>query len=173
MNGVPVSALIGDRIPEPRRGGLGEHTSGDLFLAFATGNRGLGALEDASAEPVALAALPNAPMSALFAAVVDATEEAILNALLAAETMSGIGGNTAHRLEPELLLEALACGPRRRPRGCAGARPAGHVASAAPTRSAPPRRPSRRTRTEDTRRHRRAVSPVPPFADCRSGGTPP
>jgi D-aminopeptidase len=90
-----------------RAGGLGEHTSGDLFLAFATGNRGLGALDDAAGDPVALAALPNARMDTLFEAVVDATEEAILNALLAAETMTGRDGNTAHALEPELLLDAL------------------------------------------------------------------
>jgi D-aminopeptidase len=46
-------------------------------------------------------------MNLLFEAVVDATEEAILNALLAAETMTGRGGNTAYALEPDLLLEAL------------------------------------------------------------------
>ena len=43
----------------------------------------------------------------LFYAVIDATEEAILNALLAAETMTGRGGATAHRLEPDLLVEVL------------------------------------------------------------------
>ena len=39
--------------------------------------------------------------------VVEATEEAILNALLAAETMTGRDGITAHRLDPERLLRAL------------------------------------------------------------------
>ena len=90
-----------------RVGGLGEDSSGDLFLAFATGNRGLGALEDPEADLVALTALPGARMNPLFEAVVDATEEAILNALLAAETMTGRDGNTAHALEPDLLLGTL------------------------------------------------------------------
>ena len=44
----------------------------------------------------------------LFDAVADATEEAIVNALLAAETMTGRDGITAHALEPEALEEALA-----------------------------------------------------------------
>jgi D-aminopeptidase len=86
-----------------RMGGLGENSSGDLFLAFATGNGGLGS----DAEPVSLRMLPNERMNALFEAAVDATEEAILNALLAAETMTGRAGHTAHALEPELLLDAL------------------------------------------------------------------
>jgi D-aminopeptidase len=45
-------------------------------------------------------------MDPLFYAVIDATEEAILNALLAAETMSGKGA-TAHRLDPNALLEIM------------------------------------------------------------------
>jgi D-aminopeptidase len=138
VDGVPVGALIGDRIPLPgatqrssivgivatdapllphqcerlalraalgvgRAGGLGEDSSGDLFLAFSTGNRGLAE----EADRLALAVLPGAKMNPLFEAVVDATEEAILNALLAAETMTGRGGNTAYALEPDLLVEAL------------------------------------------------------------------
>ena len=92
-----------------RTGGVGEHSSGDLFFAFATGNRGLAASEGPGAPPtVELAMLANAYIDRLFDAVVEATEEAILNALLAAETMTGRDGNTAYALEPELLLEALA-----------------------------------------------------------------
>jgi D-aminopeptidase len=87
-----------------RMGGLGENSSGDLFIAFACGNHGIG---DTS-EPVALRMLPNERIDGLFAAVVDATEEAILNALLAAETMTGRRGTTAHALDARLLLEALA-----------------------------------------------------------------
>ena len=90
-----------------RMGGLGENSSGDLFLAFATGNRGLVTTDG----EVALRMLPNERIDGLFAAVVDATEEAILNALLAAETMTGRNGNTVHALEPELLLETLATRP--------------------------------------------------------------
>jgi D-aminopeptidase len=87
-----------------RMGGLGENSSGDIFIAFATGNRGLGD-NDAT---VSLAMLPNDQLDVFFEAVVDATEEAILNALLAAETMTGRAGHTAYALEQELLLETLA-----------------------------------------------------------------
>jgi D-aminopeptidase len=44
----------------------------------------------------------------LFDAVIEATEEAILNALLAAETMTGHDGNTVYALDPEVLIETLA-----------------------------------------------------------------
>jgi D-aminopeptidase len=84
-----------------RTGGVGEDSSGDLLLAFATGNRDL----DGAETTVTL--LPNRRMNPLFDAAIDATEEAILNALLAAETMAGIDGHTAHALEPEALLDSL------------------------------------------------------------------
>jgi D-aminopeptidase len=87
-----------------RMGGLGENSSGDIFFAFACGNRGLRGTES----PFPVSMLPNEQIDPLFAAVVDATEEAILNALLAAETMTGRAGHTAHALEPALLLDALA-----------------------------------------------------------------
>jgi D-aminopeptidase len=80
-------------------GGTGGHSSGDLFLAFATGNRGL----DAPSGEVELRMLSDGEISPYYEAVVDATEEAILNALLAAETMTGRDGNTVHALDPELL----------------------------------------------------------------------
>jgi D-aminopeptidase len=93
-----------------RVGGMGEHSSGDLIVAFATGNRGLGAFEDRRAETttVELEALVHPQTNDLFEAVIEATEEAILNALLAAETMVGRDGNTAFGLDAEVLLEALA-----------------------------------------------------------------
>jgi D-aminopeptidase len=92
-----------------RVGGVGEHWSGDLFLAFATGNRGLPPV-DVGVEvervlPVSM--LADAHVSALFEAVVDATEEAIVNALLAAETMRG-NGNVAYALPVDRLRELLA-----------------------------------------------------------------
>jgi D-aminopeptidase len=88
-----------------RMGGVGEHSSGDLFLAYATGNRGLAALDEPG--EVALRMQSYAHATPLFDAVVEATEEAILNALLAAETMTGRDGNTAHALDPGLLVEVL------------------------------------------------------------------
>jgi D-aminopeptidase len=94
-----------------RVGGVGEHSSGDLFLAYAAGNRGLGALEQPG--EVALRMQTYAHANELFDAVIEATEEAILNALLAAETMTGRDGNTVYALDPEVLVETLA---RLRPR---------------------------------------------------------
>jgi D-aminopeptidase len=86
-----------------RMGGTGAHTSGDLFLAFATGNRGLA--EEAG--EVALRMLSDGEISPYYDAVIDATEEAILNAMLAAETMTGRDGNTVYALEADLLTDAL------------------------------------------------------------------
>lgn len=93
-----------------RMGGIAETTSGDLFIAFATGNRGLppNELGETSPMTVPLQMLSNTFINPLFEAVVDATEEAILNALLAAETMTGRDDITAYRLDPQLLMEALA-----------------------------------------------------------------
>ncbi len=93
-----------------RTGGVGENFSGDLFLAFATGNRGMPSGDHADEVPDAIAVtmLPNARLTPLFDAVVDSVEEAIVNALLAAETMTGRDGIVAHALEPELLLETFA-----------------------------------------------------------------
>jgi D-aminopeptidase len=83
-----------------RTGGLGEDSSGDLLLAFATGNRDLRFPEADTVTTVWR-------MNDLFAAAVEATEEAILNALLAAETMTGYEGHTAHALDPDTLRDVM------------------------------------------------------------------
>jgi D-aminopeptidase len=92
-----------------RAGGLGENFSGDLFLCFALGNRGLpmNELRDDVPFSVPLEMVANHWITPLFQAVVEATEEAILNALLAAETMTGYQGTTAYALDAETLLAAL------------------------------------------------------------------
>ena len=92
-----------------RAGGLGEHFSGDLFLCFSTANRGLPPNELANDVPceVSVRMLSNRWITGLFQAVVEATEEAIVNALLAAETTRGKGGRIAHALAPEHLVGAL------------------------------------------------------------------
>ena len=93
-----------------RTGGAGEHASGDLILAFATGNRGLRPLANhgvVGAAPVALAALPADRMDSLFDAVIDSTEEAIVNALVAGRTMTGRDGNTVQGVGGERLAAAL------------------------------------------------------------------
>jgi D-aminopeptidase len=84
-----------------RTGGAGETSSGDLVLAFATGNRSLG--EDGA---TGLAMLGDEALDRHFHAVIEATEEAIVNALLAAETMTA-RSITAHGLEQELLVGTL------------------------------------------------------------------
>jgi D-aminopeptidase len=91
-----------------RAGGLGENFSGDLFLCFATGNRGLPPNELRDDVPLAtpVRMLANRWITGLFQAVVESTEEAILNALLAAETTTG-RGRTAHALDHDRLLDAL------------------------------------------------------------------
>jgi D-aminopeptidase len=92
-----------------RVGGLGATTSGDLFLAFATGNRGM---PPAEREPVGNTVLDvrtvlDRALDPLFEATVEATEEAIVNALVAAETMTGRDGITAHRLPHDRLVEVM------------------------------------------------------------------
>ena len=89
-----------------RMGGGCDDGSGDIFLAFATGNGGLvGSPARSAAIPVAT--IPNEAMTPLFYAAAEATEEAIVNALLAAGTVTGRDGVTAHGLTPDLLLGAL------------------------------------------------------------------
>jgi len=92
-----------------RTGGVGEHTSGDLFFCFATGNRRLttGELDRESPLTVPLEMLSDTYITGLFDAVVECTEEAIVNAILAAGTMVGRDGVTAHGLSGEQLLAGL------------------------------------------------------------------
>ena len=97
-----------------RLGGLGENWSGDLFLAFSTANRGMPATDYKQPSPLTygVSVLSNAYIDPLLAAVVEATEEAIVNALLAAETMVGRDGVTAWRLEPTRLVDVLRAADR-------------------------------------------------------------
>ena len=93
-----------------RTGGAGEHSSGDILLAFSTAQQDLppSALEDRS-EPVTapITMFVDSHITPLYHATIEATEAAIVNCLLAAETTTGRGGVTAHGLEPERLLEAM------------------------------------------------------------------
>jgi L-aminopeptidase/D-esterase-like protein len=86
-----------------RVGGTGANGSGDIFIAFSTVNPG--AAQETG--PAALEWLPNGDLSPFFAATIEATEEAIVNAMVAAETMTGIDGNTVHRLPHDRLREVL------------------------------------------------------------------
>ncbi len=87
-----------------RVGGIGHNGSGDIFLAFATGNH----VPAGAREPFPVDYLPNHQMNELFAALAEAVEEAILNALTAAETMTGYMGRTAYALPLDRLQEIMA-----------------------------------------------------------------
>ena len=92
-----------------RTGEVGGHYSGDLFIAFATGNAGLDPdlLGSAAAREASVRMLADPFITALFDAAAEATEAAIVNALLAAVTMTGRDGITAHALPHARLLELL------------------------------------------------------------------
>ncbi|HEX2220280.1 MAG TPA: P1 family peptidase [Gemmatimonadales bacterium] len=86
-----------------RMGGLGENGSGDIFLAFSTAN-------PAAAGDTGLASitmLPNDRINPIFEATVEATEEAIINAMLAAETMTGADSIRSYAMPHERLKAVL------------------------------------------------------------------
>jgi len=86
-----------------RTGAVAGNGSGDLFLAFSTANAAAGISEGLAA----LTMLPNDRMDALFEATVGATEEAIVNALVAARTMTGFRGRTVTALPHDRLRAIL------------------------------------------------------------------
>ena len=85
-------------------GGRGENSSGDIFIAFSTANVAEASKDQGLAN---LTMLPNERINMLFWATAQATEEAILNAMVAAETMKGYNGNTAYALPHDRLREIL------------------------------------------------------------------
>jgi D-aminopeptidase len=102
-----------------RMGSIASNGSGDLFIAFATGNRGLGRTwsERDARRPIETLMVPDRAITPLFQATVEAVEAAVLNALLAGRTMVGRDGITAHGLDHERLLDVMAKygrGPRAR-----------------------------------------------------------
>lgn len=100
-----------------RTGGGTEDASGDIFVAFATGNDGLPAANYASRGPFtqAISMVNNDHISPLFQAAAEAVEESIINALLAAGSEQAEFGKGVHGLEAGLLQEALVeCGWRAR-----------------------------------------------------------
>ncbi|HTS88539.1 MAG TPA: P1 family peptidase [Gemmatimonadales bacterium] len=87
-----------------RSGGVGGDSSGDIFIAFSVANPGA-AVADSGIRTVRM--WPNDRMNPLFEAVVGATEEAIANALVAAETMTGANGFRVFALPHDRLVAAL------------------------------------------------------------------
>ena len=86
-----------------RMGGFGGNSSGDIFIAFSTANARTAAANNVTSVQM----MPNARLNGLFYATVQATEEAILNAMLAATTMTGADDFRAHALPHDRLLAAL------------------------------------------------------------------
>ncbi len=83
-----------------RVGGTGGNGSGDIFLAFSTGNR----VPLTATSPVTVSTVPAGVMTPLFDATAEAVEEAIWNALCAAETMTGYRGRTVHAIPHDRLV---------------------------------------------------------------------
>jgi D-aminopeptidase len=86
-----------------RMGSSAGNGSGDIFIAFSTANAGAGRAEGTAD----LKMLPNERMNPLFEATIQATEEAITNALVAAETMTGINNRRVVALPHDRLREVL------------------------------------------------------------------
>ena len=86
-----------------KNGGIGGNSSGDIFIAFSTANSGAG--KEGKVANVAM--LPNDLINPVFAATVQATEEAIINAMIAAETMTGVDGNTVYAIPHDRLKEVM------------------------------------------------------------------
>ena len=84
-------------------GGYASNGSGDIFIAFSTANPGAATRDN----PFEATFLPNDVLSSLFHATSQATEEAIVNALVAAETMVGINDHIVHELPHDRLVEVL------------------------------------------------------------------
>ena len=91
-------------IGQGRTGGFGLDGSGDLFLAFSTGNHYV--VEEEQIKLLGM--IPSFNMDLLIKASVEAVEEAILNVLVAAESMTGTQGHAAHALPHAALLEVMA-----------------------------------------------------------------
>lgn len=87
-----------------RTGGMSGNGSGDIFIAFSTA----GGQELAAADVAAVRMLSNERITPLFDATIQATEEAIVNALVAAETMTGVDGRRVIALPHDRLREVLA-----------------------------------------------------------------
>ena len=86
-----------------RVGGYASNGSGDIFIAFSTANPRTAMANDSTQ----LTMLSNARISTLFTATVQATEEAIVNALLAAQTMEGVNGTRVYGLPASRVMDAL------------------------------------------------------------------
>jgi L-aminopeptidase/D-esterase-like protein len=87
-----------------RNGSIASNGSGDIFIAFSTAHKNIGTEAGGLYD---LKMLGNAELDPLFQATVEASEEAVINALAAAETMTGRNGRTVYALPHDRLREIL------------------------------------------------------------------
>ncbi len=86
-----------------RTGGLGRNSSGDLFLAFST----IAPQSNEKGTVLNWSTISKEHLDPIYQAAIESTEEAIINALLAAETMEGINGNTTYEIPKDRLREVM------------------------------------------------------------------
>ena len=86
-----------------RNGSYSGDGSGDIFIAFSTANAGAGASRGLRQ----ITMLPNDQLDPIFLATVQATEEAVINAMIAAETMTGVNNRTVKALPQDELQRVL------------------------------------------------------------------
>jgi L-aminopeptidase/D-esterase-like protein len=84
-------------------GGRGENGSGDIFIAFSTANANAFNRQ----KVVTVKQFPNDEINPLFEGTVQAVEEAIINAMVAADTMVGVNGNTTYALPHDEVIQLL------------------------------------------------------------------
>jgi len=84
-------------------GGRGENSSGDIFIAFSTANPDAFSREKSTQVEM----ISNDQINPLFEATVQSVEEAIINAMVAADTMEGINGNTSYALPHDAVIRLL------------------------------------------------------------------
>jgi D-aminopeptidase len=96
---------LAQRIPlgVTRTGGIGGNGSGDIFIAFSTANPHA----FSNTENREVVTLPNDRINPLLTATIEATEEAIINALFAGQTLTGINGNTVYGMPKDAVLRIL------------------------------------------------------------------
>ena len=86
-----------------RTGSISSNSSGDIFIAFTTTSLD----GEDTKRTMSASFLKNKNLNSIFEATIQATEEAIINAMIAAETMTGINGNTIYALPHKRVLELL------------------------------------------------------------------
>jgi len=86
-----------------RTGSVADNGSGDIFIAFSTSDESLGRTDTLLDHH----SIPNDELDPLFAATVRATEEAIVNAMVAARDMTGNRGSSAKALPHDALKEIM------------------------------------------------------------------